>query len=172
MLFLKRAVRNDFYFSIVFVACKYSNMQVLSLYFALQSLLIFYYWLIQYLFILHSESMIRACKLHFNAWNDTWIPFNRIIPFLYQFGTSGNEIGKAKSQFSKHKTVFAKWSLNFANFTSVCAKLIWKRYRSEVLKEDHAFRLKNRLFWKGIIPYHGMNLSCTFCYLWFSIMYT
>ena len=53
--------------------------------------------------------------------------FNRIIPFIYQFGTSGNEIGKAKSQFSKHKTVFAKWSLNFANFTSVCAKLIWKR---------------------------------------------
>ena len=52
--------------------------------------------------------------------------FNRIIPFLYQFGTSGNEIGKAKSQFSKHKTVFAKWSLNFANFTSVCAKFIWE----------------------------------------------
>ena len=32
-------------------------------------------------------------------------PFIRIIPFPYQFGTSGNEIGKAKTQFGKQNCI-------------------------------------------------------------------
>ena len=106
--------------------------------------------------------MIRACKLHFNAWNDTWIPFNRFIPLLYQFGTSGNEIGKAKTQFGKHKTVFAKLSFNFVNFTSACAKLILKMYKFNILKEDRIFRQKSLLFWKRIFPHHGMSCHANF----------
>ena len=32
-------------------------------------------------------------------------PIIRIIPFPYQFGTSGNEIGKAKTQFGKQNCI-------------------------------------------------------------------
>ena len=73
-------------------------------------------------------------------------PLIRITPFPYQFGTSGNKIGKAKTQFGKHKTVFAKWNFNFVNFTSTCAKLILKMYKFNVSKEDRIFRQKSLLF--------------------------
>ena len=84
-----------------------------------------------------------------NAWNDTWTPIYPNYIFSSQFGTSGNEIGEAKTQFGKHKTESAKWSFNFANITSVFAKLIWKRYGSKVFKKDHVFRLKKPFILKA-----------------------
>ena len=87
--------------------------------------------------------------IHNRLANCTWTPIYLNYWFSSQFGTSGNEIGEAKTQFGKHKTESAKWSFNFANISSVFAKLIWKRYGSKVFKKDHVFRLKKPFILKA-----------------------